>query len=458
MAYRFDQLEPYEQLEQLIEAGRPGPLEKFWRTLPSRDLARAVSRLSDENHRRLLTMLDPDDAADLVDDLPVTQVVDLIEELEAKEAAAIFDELDSDDQVDLLTALDQEDAEAILLEMSPEEVEDVRRLSQYGPDTAGGLMRTEYLAYPKDMSVSDVLRDIRAKVDEDEEIDEQYLYILDSDGVLSGLVRLRELVLSPGKTSIVDLISRDAKSLPVSADLDEVDDFFDDNSFYAAPIVDDTGKLVGVLRRADAEEAMSERADKNMMRVGGIIAGEELRTMPLHQRTVRRLAFLVPTMLLTLVAVSVIAYYEATIDQVPALAIFLPLVAGLCGCAGNQAIAVSMREITLGLATKADIMRVLFKELSVGLLLGVALGVLVFAVSYAMRGNVHLAMVVGGAIPLTIMVAAGIGGTTPLVLRAVGIDPAMASGPLLTTVVDLTGFFTVLGIATLLLARLTDMT
>ncbi len=449
-------LEPAERLEQLLDAGDAAAVESFWRTLPSRDLARAVAHLDDDDQQRLLGLLDPDDAADLVDDLSITQAAELIEDMPAQQAAAIVNELDSDDQVDLLAELDDEDAQAILDHMDPEDAADVQRLAQYGPDTAGGLMVTEYLAFPDNLTVGDVLTQLREHVEEYAEYDAQYLYVVQHDTKrLRGVVKLRTLVLTPGRTPIAELIERDAKSVPVSADLDELDDFFDANAFFAAPVVDEQGHLVGVVRRAFVEEGLTDRADKTMLRFGGIVTGEELRTMDPLPRAARRLLFLVPTLLLTLLSVSVIAHFEPTIARVPALAIFLPMVAGLCGCAGNQAVAVSMREIALGLAKPGDGWRVLRKELAVGLMLGVVMGTLVFTVAMVLRGNWYLAAVVSGAIPLTICVAVAVGGTIPLLLKGLGVDPAMASGPLVTTTVDLTGFFTVLGIAATVIAHLT---
>jgi magnesium transporter len=174
--------------------------------------------------------------------------------------------------------------------------------------------------------------------------------------------------------------------------------------------------------------------------------------MPLASRSLRRLAYLVPNILLMVVSISVIAAFEdLVLKDVISLAIFLPLVAGVAGSAGNQALAVSIRELSLGVAKTSDTLRVLVKELQVGVVNGLVVGAVVFGVACAMRGDVFLALVVGGALPATVIVSVVLGGTVPLILHRLRIDPAMASGPIITTLIDFFGFFSVLGLAWLMI-------
>jgi magnesium transporter len=439
-------IEPAEQLERLVEAGDVDALNNFYYQSSSGELARAISLLDEEQQSRLFKLLDAEIAADLVEELSHTQAADILEELEPREAAAIIDEMPSDEQADLLGTLDVDDARAILEQMDPEEAQDARRLAAYDPETAGGLMISEYLVYPHDMLVEQVLADLRANVEKIREYDVQYLYVVNHEqGELIGTVRLKDLVLSPGKVPITSIRIDEVQSVRVDADLDQLETFFDRYDYFAAPVVDEQQRLVGVVRRAYVEEALGDRTEETMMRLGGIVAGEELRTMPTFSRALRRMAFLFPTMLLALVAISVIAAFEETIEKVPALAIFLPLVAGLCGGSGNQAVAVSMRELSLGLVEPADYVRVCIKEIKVGALIGIGLGIAVFFVALIMRPEVeHLALVVGAAVPLTVIIAVCVGGAVPLIFRGIGIDPAMVSGSIVTMTADLCGFFTVL--------------
>ena len=241
------------------------------------------------------------------------------------------------------------------------------------------------------------------------------------------------------------------------SDLSPLDDLratFDRYPFYGMPVVNDAGALVGVVRRADVKEALADRSDNDYRKSQGIVGGEELRTMPLLVRSRRRLAWLSVNILLNIVAASVIALYEDTLSAVIALAVFLPIVSDMSGCSGNQAVAVSMRELTLGAAEPGDVFRVWRKEVSVGLINGLALGLLLGMAAWAWKDNPVLGGVVGAALALNTVLAVSIGGTVPLVLKRAGIDPAVASGPLLTTVTDMCGFFLVLSLASVVLPRL----
>ncbi|MEM6780170.1 MAG: magnesium transporter, partial [Planctomycetota bacterium] len=186
----------------------------------------------------------------------------------------------------------------------------------------------------------------------------------------------------------------------------------------------------------------------------GIIGGEELRTMPVLQRARRRLSWLSLNIGLNMIGAMVIAFYQDTLQQVIALAVFLPIISDMSGCSGNQAVAVTMRELSLGLIRPTEIVLVWCKEISVGMINGLALGALVFVVATVWNGNPYLGVVVGVALMLNTLIAVSIGGTVPLLLRRFGMDPAVASGPLLTTVTDMCGFLIVLGLATMMLSRL----
>jgi magnesium transporter len=230
-------------------------------------------------------------------------------------------------------------------------------------------------------------------------------------------------------------------------------DFFERHHYLGVPVVDDAGRLLGIVQRAAVVEARSERHDSDFLKTQGIIS-EEIRTMPLLRRSRRRLAWLSVNIVLNIIAASVIAMFQDTLSAVIALAVFLPIISDMSGCSGNQAVAVSLRELSLGLIRVEELLRVWIKEITVGLLNGIALGVLIGLVAWLWQGNPFLGLVVGLALGLNTMVAVSIGGIVPLVLKRMQVDPAIASGPLLTTVTDMCGFFLVLGIATLMLQQL----
>ncbi len=445
---------PWDELRDLVSGGDPDNLESFFDSLPSGEIARAISRLDEEDQTTLMQSLSPEVAAGLIEEVSDIQAADLIERLPADDAAAIFNELESDQQADLLVELSQDNAEAILAAMDPEEASQARQLAGYEPETGGGLMITEYLRYTTEQSVQDVLDDLRANAEEYADYDVQYAYVVSDSGTLQGVLRLRDLLLSRGKRPIAELMIRQPHAVRVEDSLDHLAQFFDRHHFFGVPVVESDNRLVGVIRKSDVEEALAGRADVYSMELQGIIGGEELRTMPVWTRSSRRLAWLAANVVLNLVAVSVIAVYEDTLAAVISLAVFLPLISDMGGNAGVQAIAVSIRELSLGLLKPHELLWVAMKEASVGVINGIALGLLVGIAGWLWQQNAWLGLVVGGAMAINTVIAVIAGGLMPLVLKRFGADPALAAGPLLTTVTDMSGFFLVLSFATAMLSWL----
>ncbi len=445
----------WEALQGFIEGSDVAAITGFLHDLPSGEAARAVSGLTAALRVRLLELLPPEEGADLMEQLPAATITDMIEQVTPKQAAAILEELQSDDQADILGELEPEDAEAILSVMDAEEAEEARTLIRYPGDVAGGLMITEYLLYPESATVAEVLQDLKDNAEEYEDYDVQYAYVQSEDLRLVGVVPLRSLLLSRPSRVVRDKMIGNPRSVSVNDPLDTLKGFFEKNSFFGVPAVDADGRIQGVVSRTAVEHALADQSDNTYLKSQGIVGGEELRSMPFFLRSRRRLAWLSVNILLNVIAASVIAFFEDTLAQVIALAVFLPIISDMSGCSGNQAVAVSMREMTLGLARPSDAFRVWVKEVSVGALNGVLLGVLLAATAWAWKGNPWLGLVVGVAMTLNTMVAVSIGGTIPLLLKRAGKDPALASGPILTTVTDMFGFFLVLSMATLFLSRLT---
>jgi len=447
-------LESWERLREILAAGDARALLDALASLGPAETARAISRLEQEERSRLLTLLDPADAADVIDDISDAQAIDLIEDLPPERAAAIVDELQSDRQADLLGELDDEEARAILRAMSPEEASDARRLLAYPADSAGGLMLTEYLAYRRDLRVRDVLDDLQRNRERYADYHVQYLYVVDEGGALVGVLRMRDLIFPSVAARLDEVMIASPLRVSVTADLEELAQFFDEHSLYGVPVVDDRMRLLGIVLPEAVEEEIRNRSDRQFMESSGIVGGEELRSMPLLLRSRRRLSWLGVNVLLNLVAASVIAFYQDTLSAVIALAVFLPIISDMSGCSGNQAVAVSIRELTLGLVHPREHGRVVAKEAAVGLVNGLALGALLGGVALLWKGNVYLGLVVGGALAANTLLSVCLGGFLPLLLRRVRLDPALVSGPALTTVTDMCGFLLVLSFATALLPRL----
>ncbi len=445
---------PWSQIHTMLERGDPADdVQVLLDELDPAELLHAVFALEPDDQRALLSILSPEKAASLVEDLPDTHVADLIEEMPARNAAPIVEEMASNHRVDVLAELDTEDAEAIIAELDEEEANEVRELISYPSDQAGGLMMKEFAVFPMARSVRDVVEEITADTVDYEFLTVHYIYVVVKKKKLKGVIRLRDLVFAnPDQT--IGSVAKPALTVSPEASLEELEQFFDDHDIAAVPVVDDRQSLLGIVRRRAVLEALTERAEADNLKAAGIIGGDELRSMPVLIRSRRRLAWLSVNIGLNIIAASVIAAYEDTLTAVIALAVFLPIVSDMSGCSGNQAVAVSMRELTLGAARPEDVMRVWRKEAVVGMINGIALGALLGLAAWAWKGNPVLGLVVGAALAANTVVAVSIGGTVPLILRKLKLDPAVASGPLLTTVTDMCGFFLLLSMASMVLPML----
>lgn len=441
---------PWEKLRELIKTNDVAHVKAYLDGLKAEEIVISMSHIGHDNQLRLLTLLAPEDAAVVMEDIPEVQAVDLLEDLRAPDAAAIIAEMSSDDQADLLTELGEEDARAIIEEMEPNEAENVRKLIRYDSNTAGGVMITEFLVFDEKNTVGAVVADLREKSEEYERYNVQYIYVT-SENRFIGVLRMRDLLLSKLSTPLSQIVVKNAITLKENAPLEELISFFDTHDFYGAPVVNESEALVGVVLRKDVREAEAELANKELLETQGIVGGEELRTMPVFLRSKRRLSWLSVNILLNILAASIIAIYQETLSAVIALAVFLPVISDMSGCSGNQAVAVSLRELSLGVVKPFEVWRVWLQEVSVGLINGLVLGFLIGFAAWLWQGNVYLGLVVGGALGINTVVAVSIGGTLPLFLKKINVDPALASGPILTTVTDMLGFFLALTFAGLML-------
>lgn len=447
----YDTNRPWEKLLDLLESNNSAQVKSYLNSLKTEDVVRSMSRISSDEQQLLLSLLSPEDAAELMEDIPNAQAVSIIESMESHDAAAIFNEMDSDDQADLLTELDPEDAEAIISKMEPEEAEDVKRLIRYDQDCAGGLMITEYLTFDESRTVGEVVQNLRDNAEEYEDYNVQYIYVVSGKRFV-GVLQMKDLLLSKINTRLSQIVIKNAYTVQDTATLQELIGFFDKYDFYGVPVLNDKKQMVGVVLRKHILEAENTRASIDMLSTQGIVGGEELRSMPTFIRSRRRLSWLSINILLNIAAASVIAFYQDTLSAVIALAVFLPIISDMSGCSGNQAVAVSMRELSLGVVKPFDVFRVLFKEVSIGLLNGAALGILIGLAAFIWKGNIYLGLVVGGALMINTVIAVSLGGTIPLILKRFGVDPALASGPILTTITDMMGFALVLSMATMAMA------
>jgi magnesium transporter len=420
-------------------------------SISSQEALRQVSLMGADERDQLITIIAPQAAADLIEEAPAEMAAAMMKNLDHGVAAKIMEELHTDTQADLVQEMKAENAEAILSAMNVESAKDVRKLTEYDPETAGGLMELEVFSFFSDQTAGNVLQRLIEGDEEFERYRGQHPYIIDQSGRLVGVVSLRDLLRSRRSIRLSDIMKTPISVLSDTSQ-DELVTLLADYPFLGVPVVDDLGKLLGVVSREGVSEAELERAEHESLSRQRV--SDELRSMPTVLRSRRRLAWLSSNIVLNIIAASVISAYEETLAAVIAIAVFLPMVSDMSGCSGNQAVGVSMRELALGLARPVDLFHVLRKELSVGIINGIVLGILIGIVAWVWKDNAFLGIVIGLALAINTLIAVSIGGTVPLLLKHFGVDPAVASGPLLTTVTDMAGFFLVLSLASLFMPQL----
>ena len=443
-----------ELLGELIESNDVVRIEAVLASSPPVEIARMISGISKSDQIRLLEMLGAEKSAQLISKISDLGTVNLVTQLPTPQAVSIVKEMSQDQQAHFLRTIDDDDAEAILDEIKPQNANTVRKLMSYTENTAGALMITEYLSYGGNMLVKDVLDDLRTEGEAYSDYDIQYAYVVSDSDRLIGVLRLRDLLMAARNKIISEIMIKEPLHVNINASLRDLKDFFRQYTFLGAPVTDDEGRLVGVIRGSSVREAANRQNNQLFLKFAGIVGGEESRSMSLFRRSSRRLSWLSINIVLNIIAASVIALYQDTLEKAIVLAVFLPIISDMSGCSGNQAVAVSIRELTLGLVRPRELVRVLAKESAIGVINGIVLGILLGCAAVLWQGNPYLGLVVGVSLAANTLVAVSFGGLVPLILRGVRTDPALASGPLLTTVTDMCGFFFVLSFASLMLPKL----
>jgi len=443
----------WEVLREYLAANDAAGLDAYLSGLSGEESLRALLRLEPSEQQQILARVTPESAAEVIEFVPDASAADMLGDLNPEVAASIVSEMSSDNQADVLSEMDEADLEAILRYMDERDAGEARQLMAYDEDVAGGLMMKEFFSYPKMYRAVSVLKDLAERVDEYELNHVQYIHVTDRDRKLLGVAHIKDIIFAGPELRLADIV-REAPTVRDTAPLPELEDFFDENNLSVVPVVDAEGHILGVVRRRAVYDAVAEAAGADHRKSQGIVGGEELRSMPTQLRSRRRLSWLTVNIFLNVLAASVIAQFQDVLSAVIVLAVFLPIISDMSGCSGNQAVAVSMRELALGIIKPADFYYVWRKEAIVGVINGIALGILIATVAWVWQGNGWLGFVVGLALAVNTLVAVSIGGTVPIVLKALNIDPAVASGPILTTVTDMCGFFLLLGTASLMLPLL----
>jgi len=430
---------------------QPSALLERFAKMHSKELAELLLACRDDEQRRILIDSIPDVLlGDTLLELPEGMQEDLLADFEAHEIGDVVEHLDSDDATDILQAVDKGIADEVIEALEPEERREIEPLMEHDEETAGGLMQVELFKVRDDWKVEKVMEVLRRWSKDIENLN--YVYVVDDADHLVSVLSLHRLLFVDLNVLIADVADTSFPRVLSNTDQEEVAKVFEKYDILAVPVVDETGVLIGRITADDVIDVIQEEATEDMYRLAALSEQDDL-SEPVGITAWRRGIWLTVNLATAVLASVVISQFESTISQLVVLAVLMPIVASMGGIAGTQTLTVIVRGIALGRVTYANARRALLKEASVGLLTGLSfaslIGVLV-GFWFADFGAA-LGAVIAAAMMINLFVAGLAGALIPLTLQRLNIDPALASGTILTTVTDVVGFLSFLGLATVFL-------
>ncbi len=412
------------------------------------DLLDAI-RQYDDDRALLFGKLPENMLASIIDQAQDDEKAELLEQFPDPLKAKVISEMSSDELVDLLGTVTPEEADELLVRIDDDEARMVKQLLSYDPHTAGGIMATEFIAIKENMTIGETLKYLQEKAPQAETA--YYVYVLDEDGKLKGVVSLRDIVISNFDVVVSQIVNENVISVTVDKDQEEVGHIFEKYGFLTIPVVDETEKMIGIITVDDIIKIVRDEDTEDIYRLAGISEGEKIQG-DIADSVKRRLPWLFVNLFTALLASITVSLFEGTIQQIVALASFMPIVAGMGGNTGTQTLTIIVRSIALGELTYENAKKVFFKELGVGIITGVAIGLAAAFLGFISETSIVFGLVLGTAMLLNMIVAAFAGYFVPIALKKIGVDPALASSVFVTTVTDVLGFTFFLGLAKLFAA------
>ncbi len=438
---------------RLLRRGATRQLIRIIKKTHMADISIVFKELSNNNRRKLFDLIqDPEDMGLLFTELEESMFLEFVQHVEFDKLVEVFDHLPSDDAAELLGLLEEELSDQILEKMQKEESDNVEQLMSYGEDTAGSLMVTDFVALEEDVNAKQVIEALQS-----EYMDVEmpfYIYVVDAYGKLVGVSSLRQLVVVHPDKPLKDFMATDMVSVNTYTDREEVARLVSRYDYLAVPVVDDENRIVGIVTVDDVIDILHEVAEEDILKMAGV--GEEyVETQTVLRGTRIRLPWLMASCLGGLAAFYIIGGFEHALAQLTSLAAFIPVIMGMGGNIGTQSSTIVVRGLATGRVNLNDFSQVVLKELSVGLILGVIYGFIVGLVAnFHSFGEVYslgLSLSVGLAIVSSMSVAALVGAAVPLVFERLHIDPAVATGPFVTTAIDIVSVYCYFRIAQLML-------
>ena len=438
-----------DSIKRLLRRNAMHNLKKIVEKTHAADLSRVFDLLTLPDQHRLFQMIpDTEQKGVLFSEMEEDTFLDLVEGLELDEIVSILESMPNDDVADIIGRLPDEKSDEILHLMQNEDSEEVEGLLRYEDDTAGGIMVPDFIALGEDSTAREAIESLQT---EHQDVEMPfYLYVVNEYENLVGVISLRQLVVVPPKTPLKAFMTTDVFSVKTDMDQEEVARIVARYDILAVPVVDETNKLVGIVTVDDVIDIFRREATEDILKMAGV--GEEfVETKSVLKSTRIRFPWLFASCVGGIVAFFVIGSFEESLKQFAYLAAFIPVIMGMGGNIGTQSSTIVVRGLATGRINIRELWSVVFKELTIGIILGLTYGLVIGAVAQLAFGKMALAISVCGAVLSSMSVAALVGSLVPMAFARINIDPAVATGPFVTTSIDVISVFFYFMIATALL-------
>ncbi|WP_226682488.1 magnesium transporter [Sutcliffiella horikoshii] len=434
-----------------LKDGKRKAFQDIIEELQPYDTGVIYQQLPEKHKVRFLTYLTIEQLTALIQELNQELQLEVLQKIGVEKSAKVMDRMDNDDLASLFDEMDPEVKSKFLAKMNKEESTAVQDLMKYEAETAGRLMTNRYVWIPQEYTVREVVDKLKSFAELAETIN--YLYVIDEEKRLVGVVSYRDLILADAHERIQEIMFSRVISVHVDTDQEEVANIIERYDFLAVPVVDDEKTLIGIITVDDVIDVVIQEANEDIEKLSA--SGKDIDfDTPALVASARRLPWLILLLFIGLISGSIISGFEDTLGTVVALAFFMPMIAGMTGNTGTQSLAVIVRGLISRDLDKKLVTKVVLRELGVGITIGITCAILIAIIAFVWRGDLILGMVVGVSLFFTLIIGTLAGTIIPLILYKLNIDPAIASGPLITTVNDILSLLIYFGIATAFLSYL----
>ncbi len=444
------------KVEELLEKNRELELHKYLEDMHAADIAEVLENLEDDQQMVVFGLLSDEQATEVLEEINSEHFSDILKDLSYEKKVTLLENMSQDDIVDKLSDLSESRQKEIIAFLDYEDAADVKELLIYEEGTAGRLMTKDYVSIRKNYSVYYAIESLRSTAPDAETI--YYIYVTDEIDRLVGVISLRELIISAPNRSVDSIMNENIITVNVHEDQEQVARIVSKYDLLAVPVVDNNNVLLGIITIDDVLDIIEEEATEDIFKFAGTSEDEIYESDTTLFNRVKnsiksRLPWLIITIFGGILSSRVLASYQDTITANASLALFMPLLTGIGGNVGTQSSTITVRNIATHVIEGTGILKTLIHEISVGLAVGLVCSLLVGVASIFLNGDYDIALIVGISMWVNMTAAATIGTIVPLVFKKIGVDPAVASAPFITTTIDVAALTIYFSLATFMLAK-----